>query len=165
MKTTETQYPWINCHVCGHKLTEAGKCFRCDRTKCCSTLSKVLGTCLRNATVEVDGKPYCRQHDPAVAAEKARQRRAERESHEAATEAEWKQNYARWKLIELIRAADDTGGKVFIKPAGKKAEQRFCIPVDLWMQIREALTAMDGEESDAAKLVEINPYDREGIDE
>lgn len=43
-------------------------------------------------------------------------------------------------LVDAIEAADDRAGKSFIKPAGEKARQCFCIPVELWEQVRHALS-------------------------
>lgn len=138
--------------------------------KCCSSLSRKLGDCLKNGTVQVNGKWYCHLHDPGVALQKAQARFAERIAREQELEAEWKQKRAeqeladrRLRLIELVREADDDGGFVFIKPAGQKAKQCYCIPVARWMEIRELLKDVPTDPS--PELVEINPYDREGIDE
>jgi hypothetical protein len=140
------------------------------KRQCCGMLAGVIGDCLLNGTVEVNGKWYCYQHDPAVATRKAQLRLAARIAHEQEMEAEWNRkraeeelNARRLKLIELVRGADGDGGKVFIKPAGQKAKQCFCIPVDRWMEIRSLLGEIPEEvgHDNAA----INPYDRTGIDE
>jgi ABC-type proline/glycine betaine transport system substrate-binding protein len=42
-------------------------------------------------------------------------------------------------LTDALEAADKAAGKTFVKPAGSPAKECFCIPSELWEQVRSAL--------------------------
>lgn len=84
-----------------------------DPSRCIARVHDTYGVnfhqCNRNATIKLDGKGYCRQHDPVAVGVRQERAKQEWETQYAQKEAAWRKNAIRQEsydeMVKLLRDA------------------------------------------------------------